>query len=246
MRIALAALGFVNGDIEHNVDVVLRTLEKLKNEADFVIFGETFLQGFDGLIWDYDKDLNIAFSLEDSCIRDIQDKAKEMGVALSIGFFERYEGKLYDSQIAIDKNGDIIHVYRRISASWKESFVKDPRYAEGEAFSSFRFMDKKFLVALCGDLWYEDILEKAKNVESDYLIWPVYLDYSSERWNDEEKFAYRDQAALMSRPTFLVNCYCLDKEDISYYSKGGACYFNQGEIVKEIPSGEEDILLLEI
>ena len=124
--------------------------------------------------------------------------------------------------------------------------MKDPRYAEGDAFSSFRLMGKTFLVALCGDLWYEDILEKAKNVESDYLIWPVYLDYSSERWNDEEKFAYRDQAALMSRPTFLVNCYCLDKEDISYYSKGGACYFDQGEIVKEISSGEEGILLLEI
>ena len=246
MKIALAALGFKNGDIEFDAGVVLHALEKLKGKADLVIFGETFLQGFDGLAWEYEKDLGNALSLEDPRIREIQRKAKETGVALSLGLFEIYEGKLYDTQIAIDKNGDIIHTYRRISASWKESFVKDPRYAEGESFSVFRFMEKTFLVALCGDLWYEDILSKAKQVASDYLIWPVYLDYNSERWNNEEKFAYRDQAALLSRPTFLVNSYCIDKEDISYYSKGGACYFDGGEIIKEIPSGEEGILLLDL
>ena len=246
MRIALAALGFKNGDIEFNGSVVLNTLEKLKSQADFVIFGETFLQGFDGLAWEYEKDLNRALSLEDPRIQNIQRKAKQTRVALSLGLFESYEGNLYDSQIAIDKNGDIIHVYRRISASWKESFVKDPRYKEGDSFSTFRFMEKTFLTALCGDLWYEDILEKAKNVKSDYLIWPVYLDYNSQRWNDEEKLAYCDQAALLSRPVFLVNSYCIDKEDISYYSKGGACYFDQGKIIKEIPSGQEGILLLDL
>ena len=246
MKIALAALGFINGNIERNTNVVLRTLEKLKDEADLVIFGETFLQGFDGLAWEYEKDLSNALSLKDSRIRQIQSKVQETRVAISLGLFELYEGKLYDSQIAIDKDGKIIHVYRRISASWKEEFVKDPRYAEGDHFSAFALMGKTFLVALCGDLWYEDILEKAKQEESDYVIWPVYLDYNADRWNNEEKFAYRDQAALLSRPTFLVNCYCIDKEDISYYSKGGACYFDHGEIIKEIPSGDEGILLFDL
>ena len=246
MRIALAALGFINGDIRFNANVVLDTLDKMEGRADFVIFGETFLQGFDGLTWEYEKDLEIALSLDDPIIQKIQEKASQTHVALSLGLFELFEGKIYDTQIAIDKSGDIIHVYRRISASWKESFVKDPRYAEGDSFSAFRFMDKTFLVALCGDLWYEDILEKANNVESDYLIWPVYLDYNSERWNNEEKYAYRDQAALLSRPTFLVNCYCRDKEDISYYSKGGACFFDHGEIIKDIPSGEDNVLLLSL
>ena len=246
MRIALAALGFKNGDIEYNTNVVLTTLEKLKNKADFVIFGETFLQGFDGLSWKYEQDVGRALSLDGPIIREIRNKARLTQVALSVGLFEIYEGKLYDTQITIDKNGGIIHVYRRISASWKESYVMDPRYAQGDRFSTFSLMGKTFMVALCGDLWFEDILEEAKKVQSDYLIWPVYLDYSPTRWNDEEKIPYCKQAALLSRPTFLVNCYCLDKEDISYYSKGGACYFSQGKIVKEIPSGEEGILLFEL
>lgn len=246
MRIALAALGFKNGDIEYNVDVVLRTLEKLVGQVDLVIFGETFLQGFDGLTWQYEQDKDRALSLNDPRIHEIRDKVRLTQVALSVGLFELYEGKLYDTQITIDKNGDILHVYRRISASWKESFVKDPRYAQGDYFSAFSFLGKTFMVALCGDLWFEEILEEAKKVQSDYLIWPVYLDYSSTRWNDEEKLPYCEQAALLSRPTFLVNGYCLDKEDISYYSKGGACYFDQGRIIKEVRSGEESVLLLDL
>lgn len=246
MKIALAALGFKNGDIDYNVGVVLHTLEKFEGKADFIIFGETFLQGFDGLAWEYEKDIKRALSLDDPRIREIRDKVRLTRVALSIGLFELYEGKIYDTQIAIDKTGDIIHVYRRISASWKESYVRDPRYAQGERFSSFFFMGKTFMVALCGDLWYEDILAEANKIKSDYLIWPVYLDFSPTRWNEEEKLPYSQQAALLSRPTFLVNCYCLDKEDISYYSKGGACYFDDGKIIKEIPSGEEGILLLDI
>ena len=246
MKIALAALGFKNGNVEYNTDVILRTLEKLENQADFVIFGETFLQGFDGLTWRYEQDVERALSLDDPRIRAIQDKVKLMRVALSVGLFELYEGKLYDTQITIDRNGDIIHVYRRVSATWKETYVLDPRYAEGDRFSSFSLMGKTFMVILCGDLWFEEIREEAKKVKSDYLIWPVYLDYSSKRWNTEEKLAYCEQAASLSRPAFLVNCYCLDKEEISYYSKGGACYFDRGKIIKEIPSGEEGILLLDL
>lgn len=246
MRVALAALGFKNGDVKYNFDVVLHTLEKLENQADFVIFGETFLQGFDGLTWNYEQDIAVALSLDDPRIHELQDKVKRTQVALCIGLFELWEGKLYDTQVTMDKSGDIIHVYRRISASWKENFVTDSRYAQGDHFSSFSLMGKTFMVGLCGDLWYEKILMEANNIKSDYLIWPVYLDYSFQKWNEEEKHAYCKQASLLSRPTFLVNCYCLDKEEISYYSKGGACYFDQGKIIQEIPSGGEDILLLDL
>ena len=56
MRIALAALGFVNKDINHNKMVMIDTLNNLKNKVDIVLFGEAFLQGFDSLSFDYEKD----------------------------------------------------------------------------------------------------------------------------------------------------------------------------------------------
>lgn len=246
MRIALAALYFKNGDIEYNLEAVSKTLAKLEGKVDFVIFGESFIQGFDGLTWDYEKDYPKMLTLKHPRIEHIQGLAKKHHLAVCIGLFENDRGHYYDSQITMDSDGNIINVYRRISASWKEEFVTDGRYAEGESFSSFELLGKTFMVAICGDLWYDDILKKAQQAVSDYLIWPVYLDYSAERWNNEEKYVYAKQAALLSRPTFLVNCLAIDKDDISYYSKGGACYFNNGEIIHEIPSGDEGILIVEI
>lgn len=49
MKYALAAVGFINGDIGHNKAVIADTLEKCAGKADDVIFGETFLQGFYGI-----------------------------------------------------------------------------------------------------------------------------------------------------------------------------------------------------
>lgn len=246
MRIALAAIYFKNGDIEYNLDSVAKALDKLEGKADFVIFGETFIQGFEGITWDYDKDRPNMLTLDDPRILRIRKLAKKHRLAVNIGLYEDYQGSFYDSQITIDQEGNIVNVYRRISASWKEKFVTDERYAEGDRFSSFELLGKTFMVAICGDLWFEDILMKAQEVTSDYLIWPVYLDYNADTWNKEEKYAYAKQAALLSRPTFLVNCLAIDKDDISYYSKGGACYYDKGEIIQEIPSGDEGILIVEI
>ena len=49
MKCALAAAGFINGDIEYNKAVLADTLGKCAGKADAVIFGEAFLQGFDSL-----------------------------------------------------------------------------------------------------------------------------------------------------------------------------------------------------
>jgi hypothetical protein len=115
-------------------------------------------------------------------------------VALSVGLFELHEGKLYDTQITINKNGDIIHVYRRISKTWKENFVRDSRYAEGDSFSTFSLMDKTFMVALCGDLWYEEILKEAKKIKSAMEeLWEmtrIFKEVAGIKYNDKRnKFA---------------------------------------------------------
>lgn len=46
MKCALAAVGFINEDIEYNKAVLADTLRKCAGRADVVIFGEAFLQGF--------------------------------------------------------------------------------------------------------------------------------------------------------------------------------------------------------
>ena len=46
MKCALASMGFINGDLRHNKQVILDTMTAYSGKADVVIFGEAFLQGF--------------------------------------------------------------------------------------------------------------------------------------------------------------------------------------------------------
>ncbi len=95
MRIALAALGFVNKDINHNKMVIIDTLNNLKNKVDIVLFGEAFLQGFDSLSFDYEKDKYIPLSIYSDVIREIIETAKNNQIAVSFGFIEKEDNKVY-------------------------------------------------------------------------------------------------------------------------------------------------------
>lgn len=245
MKIALAALGFINKDINYNKNVIIDTLKDLKNEADIVLFGESFLQGFDSLKFCYEKDKDIPVTINSDVIIEIIQAARKNQIGVSFGFFEKKDDKIYDSQLTVDSNGNIINLYRRVSKGWKEPYAEDV-YCEGSSFSIFSYMDKRIVVGLCGDLWYEENVKEIKDLNVDIVFWPVYTDFNYEKWNNEIKYEYLDQASKITSNVLYVNSYCKDKEEIDEIAKGGAIYFSKGKIVCEKLAGKEDILVVEI
>lgn len=245
MRIALAALGFINKDINYNKMVIIDTLNNLKNKVDIVLFGEAFLQGFDSLSFDYGEDKYIPLSIYSNVIREIIETAKENKIAVSFGFIEKEDNKVYSSQLTIDSEGNIVNLYRRVSKGWKEAYATE-EYCEGSSFSSFLFMGKRIVVALCGDLWYEENIKAIQELNANIVFWPVYTDFDYEEWNNKLKYEYLEQASKISSDVLYVNSYCIDKEDIDEIAKGGAIFFSKGKIISEKPAGKEDTLIVEI
>jgi N-carbamoylputrescine amidase len=169
MRIALAALGFINKDINYNKMVIIDTLNNLKNKVDIVLFGEAFLQGFDSLSFDYGEDKYIPLSIYSNVIREIIEAAKENKIAVSFGFIENEDNKVYSSQLTIDSEGNIVNLYRRVSKGWKETYATE-EYCEGSSFSSFSFMGKRIVVGLCGDLWYEENIKAIQELNPNIVF----------------------------------------------------------------------------
>ena len=77
------------------------------------------------------------------------------------------------------------------------------------------------------------------------MLWPVYTDFEPRVWNEEEKFEYAKQAAKLKAPVLYVNSVCYDFDE-PYISKGGACHFCGGKTIKEVPSGAEAVLAIDI
>lgn len=245
MRCALAALEFINGDVKHNQQVILNAMDKSAKKADIVLFGEAFLQGFYAASFDRIQDAKIAVTPDDPIILAIRERAGALGIAVSFGFIEKERDCYYSSQLTIDKNGAIIDLYRRISPGWKLPNADASHYQEGEAFHMFDFMNKKIAVALCGDLWYTENADAMKILGPDVVFWPVYTDFNWQKWNNEIKFEYAAQAQKACERVLYVNAYCKDKEG-DEIARGGAALFENGLITKEIPSGKEDILIIDI
>ena len=82
MKIVLAAVGFYERDIEYNRNKIIKCLKENSGKVDLILFGETFLQGFEALDWKYETDQHMALSVSDSNIQTIQKAAEENSVTL--------------------------------------------------------------------------------------------------------------------------------------------------------------------
>lgn len=165
-------------------------------------------------------------------------------MAVSFGFIEKSGNVFYSTQITIDSDGKIIDIFRRVSPGWKEPFANE-QYCEGEGFHAFRFMGKRIVIGLCGDLWFDENVYEVTQLRPDVVFWPVYTDFNHRKWNESIKYEYAAQAGKICPTVLYVNPFCIDKEE-EEIAKGGSVLFINGNIDKEIASGKEDVLIVEV
>ena len=232
LRMALAAYKFINNDIEHNIGKIEKALKEVSGKADLVCFGETFLQGFDSLNWNYEHDKEVAVSMDS----DIMERIKALTVTyktdLVLGYVELFNEDIYSSCVVIE-NGKILHNYRRISKGWKEPTAGE-HYKEGTCTDEFIYKGEKLNIALCGDLW--DFPERFKT--DGALIWPIYVNFDKKDW-EEYEHEYAEQAALAAKEAYIINSLSDDPVSI-----GGAFHVNDGVITNRVPYEAEDVLIL--
>ena len=245
MKIALASTPVKNRKIEFNTHAMIEAMNKASGQADVILFGESVLQGFDCLCWDYETDKHMAVALADAPIQRMRKAAKQYGIAVSFGFIERIDDNLYSSQIFIGSDGEIVTVFHRVSIGWKEYDKTDDHYREGKHFEKFCYGGKSFAIGLCGDLWTDDRQEEMKALNADVVLWPVWCDYKADEWNDSIKYEYAEQAGLCGDCVLLVNPYCADP-DAPDVASSGLAYFRNGSIVSELSAGNSGTMIVEV
>ena len=244
MRIALAALPVTNHNRLQNVQTILQTLHDQAGKADLILFGESFLSGFDTLSGDYEQDLAMAVTPSHPVILQICQAARQAQTAVSFGCIEKDAGVLYSAQYVIGAQGELIHTFRRISPGWKTVW-NDPRYQEGDRFGTFDYLGKRMAIALCGDLWTEGQPQAMRSLHPDCVLWPVWCDYQPDEWNTQVKHEYAQQAALCGCPVLMANPFCIDP-DAEDRATGGAAFFTHSKIAAELPAGAPGILQVDI
>ncbi len=235
MVIGLAAYRFINQDVSFNLSQMARAMEAAQGKADLLCFGETFLQGFDALNWDYRRDRQVGIAQDSAVIGTLCALTGQYGVDLLFGYVEKAADKIYSSCMVI-ADGGVRFNYRRMSKGWKMYSVTDAHYCEGTDSPDFLYKGKVFRIALCGDLW-----EFPERFWTDgVLLWPVYTNFSRPEWEAREG-GYARQASLAARKTLLVNSLSQEPEAI-----GGAFCLEDGRITTRLPYQSEGILYVPV
>lgn len=237
IRVALASKPFVNGDMQTNLQTMLAAMaEAAQQDAVLVCFSEAFLQGFDGLTWQWEQDKDIAVSQAHEAILRLRDASRELGIDVAFGYIERVEDRLYSSYMMIQQ-GEIHHNFRRISRGWKEYTRTDDHYCEGTRPEVFEYCGRKMTIALCGDLWDK---REAFCIGAEVLLWPVYCDYSIEEWQGGTTQEYAEQCQGVAGVTCMINAICPPT------GFGGCWQFTDGKAVHELRPGCDGLLLVEV
>jgi predicted amidohydrolase len=239
MKIGLVAEQFINGDLDFNLHQIEKWLSANSHQGfDLLCFGESFLQGFDGLTWDTITDLGIALEQTDPHILSLCRLAKTYRTGLGFGYIEKEGNNLYSSYMIISARGEKVTNFRRVSPGWKEPTADENHYLEGQGFETVGLCGKKIAIAICGDLWHDDLVADLKNQQAELILWPLYLDYSPEQWYSGELEAYARRTGELNVPVLMINSY-VDTPD---RAKGGAYVFSNGTVAQELPLGETGIL----
>ena len=94
MKCALAAVGFLNGDVQHNQRVILNVMKGCSGRADVVLFGEAFLQGFYGATFEVAHDRQMALYRVMQFFRRLVELQEHMPLRVPLDSLKRTETAL--------------------------------------------------------------------------------------------------------------------------------------------------------
>jgi len=205
----------VSSEVRGDFSTTLREMEegvKIASEekCDLVAFPEYLVAG--NPTGDYEIDSRHAATISGEFVNHLTELAGKYGLYLATGFIEREEDVLYDSAILISRTGKLELRYRRLSSSWKPRYVPAGKYLQGTHYAVKAVEFGRVGFAICGDVFFDDIVERIRRAALDYLIVPLYRGYDTacrtyEEWHNKEKLEYAVQIGKMQSKALIINAF---------------------------------------
>jgi len=150
MRIAIAQLNLLVGDIEGNTQKVIDTAARLRGrQADLVVFSELTLTGYPP------EDLLLRAECQQRVDAALQRLLHEVhDITLVVGFPGERDGQRYNMAAAL-RDGKTIAEYRKRELPNYSVFDEKRYFVPGREVSTFEQDGVSFSLAICEDVWFD-------------------------------------------------------------------------------------------
>jgi len=167
INIALVQENPIVGNIEHNYNLILEARNDANSEnADLMVFSELFLSGYPP------EDLVLRHSFLDEIdtyLKLLVEETKKPGPAILVGLPLRDKDQIFNSVVLID-NGKIISIQHKCHLPNYDVFDEERIFNKGNLPGPINFRGLKIGVAICEDIWHEDVVECLAETGAELLI----------------------------------------------------------------------------
>ena len=156
MRVAVAQISCSLGDPEANLLKVRDFSARAKQaDADLIVFPEMIDTGYSIPVIQAN-----AASWTDGFASELQEIARKLSIAIVSGLSERDGASIYNSQVFVDQQGNIISKYRKTHLFAVAPIEEHKCFSPGDAFTSFAFAGLRFGFSICYDLRFPEMYRK--------------------------------------------------------------------------------------
>jgi omega-amidase len=156
MKVAVAQISCSLGNPEANLLKVRDFSARAKQaDADLIVFPEMIDTGYSMPVIQAN-----AASWTDGFAPGLQEIARKLSIAIVSGLSERDGASIYNSQVFVDQQGNIISKYRKTHLFAVAPIEEHKCFSPGDAFTSFAFAGLRFGFSICYDLRFPEIYRK--------------------------------------------------------------------------------------
>ncbi len=234
MKVALAQINAIVGDIEGNSERMISVISKSK--ADIVVFPELAITGYSP------QDLLLRHNFIEENINALRNVANQVKNKTAIvGFVEKAYENIHNSA-AIIRDQQIIGIHRKICLPNYTIFDEKRWFKEGTHATTFDFDGKVIGVNICEDIWFPETMKKQKDRGAELIINISASPFRKGKIETIENILGQRWGETKI-PMIYVNQVGA-QDGIVYY--GHSMYFKGGKPVRKCKDFEEEILIVDI
>jgi predicted amidohydrolase len=234
MKIAVAQISCSLGDAEANLSKVQDFSRRAKEAgAELILFPEMTDTGYSmAVIQRHATDWRTGF------VTNLKEIARQLSIAIVSGVSERDGSSIYNSQILVNANGDIVSKYRKTHLYTVVPVEEQTCFAPGDDFVSFALADLRFGFSICYDLRFPELYRKLvteQNVGAFLLssAWPFPRD---------EHFRVLAQARAIENQSYMVVSNRVGKDDDLWLCGNSAVIDPRGIVIAAASPDREELI----
>ena len=239
LRIVMAQLNTLVGDIEGNADKVIAAARRGRDEfsADAILFPELTLSGYPP------EDLLLRPGLHRRVLEALARVAREVsGIDVVLGYPHPAAGGLYNAASLL-RDGHTIATYHKHHLPNYSVFDEKRYFAEGKAPCVVAIKGVKVGITICEDVWHPGPVALAAAAGARLILNLNASPFHGGKGRERETVV-AERVADVQLPMLYVNL--VGGQDELVFDGGSFVMDGDGQVVQRAPAFEEGLYLVEL